>query len=151
MTSDNPRSEAPDAIIDAVMSGVGSDSQVLRESDRRAAIALAIASARAGDVVVLAGKGHESTQTVGELVIPLDDREIAREQLEEYVVLSLMESGGVGFLCALFVDTAMDSLPARSLAWPDRSVKTDRPLISTRPARRPWAGWSSSLPRCSAT
>ncbi len=81
ITSDNPRSEDPDAIIDAVMSGVGPDARVLRESDRRRAIGLAIESASAGDVVVLAGKGHESTQTVGELVIPMDDREIAKELL----------------------------------------------------------------------
>jgi UDP-N-acetylmuramoyl-L-alanyl-D-glutamate--2,6-diaminopimelate ligase len=81
ITSDNPRSEEPDDIIDAVMSGVGPDARVLRESDRRRAIALAIESAAAGDVVVLAGKGHESTQTVGELVIPLDDRVIAKELL----------------------------------------------------------------------
>ncbi len=81
ITSDNPRSEDPDDIIDAVMSGVGPDARVLRESDRRRAIALAIESASAGDVVVLAGKGHESTQTVGELVIPMDDRVIAKELL----------------------------------------------------------------------
>jgi UDP-N-acetylmuramoyl-L-alanyl-D-glutamate--2,6-diaminopimelate ligase len=81
ITSDNPRSEEPDDIIDAVMSGVGPDARVLRESDRRLAIALAIESASAGDVVVIAGKGHESTQTVGELVIPLDDRVIAKELL----------------------------------------------------------------------
>jgi UDP-N-acetylmuramoyl-L-alanyl-D-glutamate--2,6-diaminopimelate ligase len=71
----------PDAIIDAVMSGVGSGAQVVRESDRREAIGQAIGRARAGDVVVIAGKGHESTQTVGDLVIPLDDREIAKELL----------------------------------------------------------------------
>jgi UDP-N-acetylmuramoyl-L-alanyl-D-glutamate--2,6-diaminopimelate ligase len=63
------------------MSGVGPDARVLRESDRRLAIALAIENASAGDVVVVAGKGHESTQTVGELVIPFDDRVIAKELL----------------------------------------------------------------------
>jgi UDP-N-acetylmuramoyl-L-alanyl-D-glutamate--2,6-diaminopimelate ligase len=81
ITSDNPRSEEPDAIIDAVMSGVGPLARVLRVRDRREAIAQAIQSASAGDVVVLAGKGHESTQTVGDLVIPLDDRLIAKELL----------------------------------------------------------------------
>lgn len=81
ITSDNPRSEMPDAIIDAVMSGVGPQAQVVRNSDRREAIALAIESASEGDVVVLAGKGHESTQTVGDQVIPLDDRVIAKELL----------------------------------------------------------------------
>jgi UDP-N-acetylmuramoyl-L-alanyl-D-glutamate--2,6-diaminopimelate ligase len=79
VTSDNPRSETSDAIIDAVMSGCVSDAQVVRESDRRRAIALALESATEGDIVVLAGKGHEATQTTGDLVIPFDDRVVAKE------------------------------------------------------------------------
>jgi UDP-N-acetylmuramoyl-L-alanyl-D-glutamate--2,6-diaminopimelate ligase len=82
VTSDNPRSEAPDAIIDAVMVGVAPGAPVLRERDRRQAIALALDNARAGDVVVIAGKGHESTQTVGELVLPFDDRVVVQELLK---------------------------------------------------------------------
>jgi UDP-N-acetylmuramoyl-L-alanyl-D-glutamate--2,6-diaminopimelate ligase len=81
VTSDNPRSELPDAIIDAVMSGCVSDAQVVRESDRRRAIALALETARAGDVVVIAGKGHEVTQSVGDVNVPFDDRAVARELL----------------------------------------------------------------------
>lgn len=81
VTSDNPRSESPDAIIDAVMSGVVPGASVVREVDRRQAIARAFESARAGDVVVIAGKGHETTQTVGDSVLPFDDREVARELL----------------------------------------------------------------------
>ena len=81
VTSDNPRSEEPDAIIDAVMSGCVSDAQVLRQSDRRRAIALALEKAAPGDVVVIAGKGHEVTQTVGDLIIPFDDRVVAKELL----------------------------------------------------------------------
>ncbi len=81
VTSDNPRSEMPDAIIDAVMSGCVSGAQVVRESDRRRAIALAIESATTGDVVVIAGKGHEATQTRGDQVIPFDDRVVAKELL----------------------------------------------------------------------
>jgi UDP-N-acetylmuramoyl-L-alanyl-D-glutamate--2,6-diaminopimelate ligase len=81
VTSDNPRSEAPDAIIDAVMSGCVSDAQVVRESDRRRAIGLALEKASGGDVVVIAGKGHEATQTVGDLVLPFDDRAVAKELL----------------------------------------------------------------------
>jgi UDP-N-acetylmuramoyl-L-alanyl-D-glutamate--2,6-diaminopimelate ligase len=81
VTSDNPRSEKPDAIIDEVMSGVESGAQILRENDRRRAIALAIDKAQAGDVVVIAGKGHESTQTVGDRVVPFDDRVVAKELL----------------------------------------------------------------------
>ena len=82
VTSDNPRSEPPDAIIDAVMSGVTPGAEVVRESDRRRAVALALDGATAGDVVILAGKGHESTQTVGDLVLPFDDRELAKELLK---------------------------------------------------------------------
>jgi UDP-N-acetylmuramoyl-L-alanyl-D-glutamate--2,6-diaminopimelate ligase len=82
VTSDNPRSEAPDAIIDAVLVGVAPGAQVVRDADRRSAIAQALANARAGDVVVIAGKGHESTQTVGDLVIAFDDRVVAQELLK---------------------------------------------------------------------
>ena len=81
VTSDNPRSERPDAIIDAVMSGVGSQAEVLREADRRGAITLALDLARSGDVVVIAGKGHETTQTIGDRVLPFDDRVVARQLL----------------------------------------------------------------------
>ena len=81
VTSDNPRSEMPDAIIDAVMSGCVSGAQVVRESDRGRAIVLAMESATAGDVVVIAGKGHEATLTTGDQVIPFDDRVVAKELL----------------------------------------------------------------------
>lgn len=81
VTSDNPRSEVPDDIIDAVMSGCVSEAQVVREGDRRRAIEVALEKATAGDVVVIAGKGHEVTQTVGDLVIPFDDRAVAKELL----------------------------------------------------------------------
>jgi UDP-N-acetylmuramoyl-L-alanyl-D-glutamate--2,6-diaminopimelate ligase len=85
ITSDNPRSEDPDAIIAAVRSGIVSPSRarVLIEPDRRRAIGLAIAEAEPGDVVVVAGKGHESTQTIGDQVRPFDDRVVARELLED--------------------------------------------------------------------
>jgi len=82
VTSDNPRSEGPDAIIDAVMSGVVPGTLVEREVDRRRAIARAFESATSGDVVVLAGKGHEATLTVGEFVLPFDDRVVAMELLK---------------------------------------------------------------------
>ncbi|MGC1420204.1 MAG: UDP-N-acetylmuramoyl-L-alanyl-D-glutamate--2,6-diaminopimelate ligase [Acidimicrobiales bacterium] len=81
VTSDNPRSEDPDAIIDAIMTGIVPGAMVLREKDRRAAIALAFENARRGDVIVLAGKGHESTQIIGDLVTPFDDRAVALEFL----------------------------------------------------------------------
>jgi UDP-N-acetylmuramoyl-L-alanyl-D-glutamate--2,6-diaminopimelate ligase len=81
VTSDNPRSESPESIIDAVMSGVASDAVVVREVDRRTAIMRALDEAAPGDIVVIAGKGHETTQTIGELVVPFDDRVVARELL----------------------------------------------------------------------
>ena len=81
VTSDNPRSERPDAIIDEVMSGVETEAEVLREADRRGAITLALDLARSGDVVVIAGKGHETTQTMGDRVLPFDDRVVAKELL----------------------------------------------------------------------
>jgi UDP-N-acetylmuramoyl-L-alanyl-D-glutamate--2,6-diaminopimelate ligase len=86
VTSDNPRSEDPAAIIGAVLSGVHPDhrARVVVEPDRAAAIALAIDGARPGDVVVVAGKGHETTQTIGERVLPFDDREVVRRLLERH-------------------------------------------------------------------
>ncbi|MGA2294361.1 MAG: UDP-N-acetylmuramoyl-L-alanyl-D-glutamate--2,6-diaminopimelate ligase [Acidimicrobiales bacterium] len=81
VTSDNPRSEDPDTIIDAIITGIAPGTTVLRETDRRAAIALAFENARRGDVIVLAGKGHESTQIIGDQVTPFDDRTVALEHL----------------------------------------------------------------------
>ncbi|HEX6844930.1 MAG TPA: UDP-N-acetylmuramoyl-L-alanyl-D-glutamate--2,6-diaminopimelate ligase [Actinomycetota bacterium] len=79
VTSDNPRSEEPLAIIQDVLQGAGLDVEI--DPDRRGAIARAISLARPGDVVVIAGKGHEQGQDVGGVVSPFDDREVARETL----------------------------------------------------------------------
>ncbi len=83
VTSDNPRDEDPKQIIDAIIDGIAlvGGPQLIRESDRRVAIASAIATAQAGDVVVIAGKGHESTQTIGNTAVPFDDRAVVREVL----------------------------------------------------------------------
>jgi UDP-N-acetylmuramoyl-L-alanyl-D-glutamate--2,6-diaminopimelate ligase len=81
VTSDNPRSESPETIIDAIMSGVLGGAHVVRDADRRSAIARALNDAAPGDVVVVAGKGHETTQTIGDVVVPFDDRVVARELL----------------------------------------------------------------------
>lgn len=81
VTSDNPRSEPPEEIIDAVMSGVAPNALTYRQSDRRLAIAQALELAQPGDVVVVAGKGHETTQTIGDLVVAFDDRVVAQELL----------------------------------------------------------------------
>jgi UDP-N-acetylmuramoyl-L-alanyl-D-glutamate--2,6-diaminopimelate ligase len=78
VTSDNPRSEEPTAIIAEILEGAG-DAEV--EPDRREAIALAVAAADEGDVVVIAGKGHEQGQQFADRTIPFDDREVAREAL----------------------------------------------------------------------
>jgi UDP-N-acetylmuramoyl-L-alanyl-D-glutamate--2,6-diaminopimelate ligase len=82
VTSDNPRSEDPRAIIDEILPGTaGSSATVEVEPDRAKAIALAMTKARAGDIVVIAGKGHEKTQTIGKQVLPFDDVAVAREAL----------------------------------------------------------------------
>jgi UDP-N-acetylmuramoyl-L-alanyl-D-glutamate--2,6-diaminopimelate ligase len=78
VTSDNPRSEEPDAIIAEILEGAG-DAEV--EPDRREAIARAVGAAGEGDVVVIAGKGHEQGQQFADHTIPFDDREVAREAL----------------------------------------------------------------------
>jgi UDP-N-acetylmuramoyl-L-alanyl-D-glutamate--2,6-diaminopimelate ligase len=79
LTSDNPRSEDPLAIIDEVLVGVTGEIEV--EPDRAAAIARAVAEAADGDVVLIAGKGHEQGQEFADRTIPFDDREVAREAL----------------------------------------------------------------------
>lgn len=81
VTSDNPRNEPPEAIIEEILQGVPPGASVMVEPDRRQAIALAIAQAQPGDMVVIAGKGHETVQIVGEQRIPFDDRQVAREIL----------------------------------------------------------------------
>ncbi len=83
LTSDNPRSEAPDAIAADVLRGVrDAGGDVVVELDRRAAIRVAFELAHPGDVVVIAGKGHETGQTAAGRTIPFDDRQVAREELE---------------------------------------------------------------------
>jgi len=77
VTSDNPRSEDPEAIIAEIMDGIPMES----EPDRRAAIERAVGVARAGDVVVIAGKGHEQGQQFADRTLPFDDRTAAREAL----------------------------------------------------------------------
>ncbi len=76
LTSDNPRSEDPGAIVSDILPGVGHRPHRV-EPDRRAAFALAFALAEPGDVVLLAGKGHEATQTLGDVATPFDDAEVA--------------------------------------------------------------------------
>jgi UDP-N-acetylmuramoyl-L-alanyl-D-glutamate--2,6-diaminopimelate ligase len=83
ITSDNPRTEDPDTIIDEVAAGVPAElrGKVVIEADRRAAIRLAVREAEAGDTVVIAGKGHEQGQLIGDRKIPFDDRAVAEEEI----------------------------------------------------------------------
>ena len=83
ITSDNPRSEDPDAIIEAIRSGMAADADVHVEPDRAAAIRVAISAAEPGDVVLIAGKGHEVTQVIRGETAPFDDRVEAHRALDE--------------------------------------------------------------------
>jgi UDP-N-acetylmuramoyl-L-alanyl-D-glutamate--2,6-diaminopimelate ligase len=82
VTSDNPRSEDPAAIVAEVAAGAAGARELEVEVDRRAAIALALGRAAPGDTVVIAGKGHEQGQEFeAGRKIPFDDRDVAREEL----------------------------------------------------------------------
>jgi UDP-N-acetylmuramoyl-L-alanyl-D-glutamate--2,6-diaminopimelate ligase len=101
VTSDNPRSEDPEAIIAEILTGI--DRPVEHDSDRRASIFAAVAQARDGDVVVIAGKGHEQGQEfAGGETIPFDDASVAREALSEALAgnraSSRVQSGSAGTL-----------------------------------------------------
>jgi UDP-N-acetylmuramoyl-L-alanyl-D-glutamate--2,6-diaminopimelate ligase len=82
VTSDNPRSEDPLAIIAEIEAGArkGKGAYVV-EPDRRAAIRLALSQAQAGDVIVIAGKGHEAYQEFADRTVPFDDRAVAEEEI----------------------------------------------------------------------
>jgi UDP-N-acetylmuramoyl-L-alanyl-D-glutamate--2,6-diaminopimelate ligase len=86
LTSDNPRSEEPEQILAAMLDGAmevapEQRAEVIVELDRRTAIQIAVSQARPGDVVVVAGKGHEQGQEVGGVVHPFDDRAVLRAEL----------------------------------------------------------------------
>jgi UDP-N-acetylmuramoyl-L-alanyl-D-glutamate--2,6-diaminopimelate ligase len=80
ITSDNPRSEDPERIIDAVAAGMRGEAQ--REPDRRRAIESAVREAAAEDVVLIAGKGHESYQEIAGRRLPFSDQAVAREAMK---------------------------------------------------------------------
>ena len=81
VTSDNPRSESPEAIIDDIL--LGCDNSPIVEADRAAAIALAIAEAKVGDTVLIAGKGHETYQEIDGVRLPFNDAERAAQHLQQ--------------------------------------------------------------------
>ena len=84
VTSDNPRREDPAGIIDQILAGVGEPhrARVTSQVDRRHAIEEAIGEACAGDIVLIAGKGHEAEQDLGDRTIPFEDRAVAIEVLQ---------------------------------------------------------------------
>ncbi|AFV00686.1 UDP-N-acetylmuramoyl-L-alanyl-D-glutamate--2,6-diaminopimelate ligase [Simiduia agarivorans] len=81
VTSDNPRTENPELIIQDVMAGFNEPDRVIQQVDRKAAIATAVAQAQAGDWVLVAGKGHEDYQIIGTRKLPFSDQEEARKAL----------------------------------------------------------------------
>jgi len=87
LTSDNPRSEDPMAILETMAAGAteavaaGAPAEIVIEPDRRRAIGEAVARARPGDVLVVAGKGHETTQELRDATVPFDDREVVASLL----------------------------------------------------------------------
>lgn len=82
VTSDNPRTEDPFDIVREVESGLVDGARSKTIVDRREAVAFAVSQAEPGDVVVIAGKGHENYQIIGKTKHPMDDRELAREALK---------------------------------------------------------------------
>jgi UDP-N-acetylmuramoyl-L-alanyl-D-glutamate--2,6-diaminopimelate ligase len=81
VTSDNPRSEPNELIAEQILAGLERPGDALVEHDRRRAMALALADAEPGDLVLILGKGHEQGQDAGGVVEPFDDRSVAQELL----------------------------------------------------------------------
>jgi UDP-N-acetylmuramoyl-L-alanyl-D-glutamate--2,6-diaminopimelate ligase len=81
LTDDNPRDEDPMQILDAIRAGMGRPEQALVVPKRSEAIGMALDRARPGDAVLIAGKGHESGQTMGAVTLPFSDRAAALEAL----------------------------------------------------------------------
>jgi UDP-N-acetylmuramoyl-L-alanyl-D-glutamate--2,6-diaminopimelate ligase len=83
VTDDNPRSEEPSTIRAAVLAGCAGPAEVHEIGDRREAIRFALAGAGTGDIVLVAGKGHETGQEIAGVVHPFDDRTVVREELDQ--------------------------------------------------------------------
>jgi UDP-N-acetylmuramoyl-L-alanyl-D-glutamate--2,6-diaminopimelate ligase len=83
-TNDNPRSEDPEAILAAMAAGATGGAEVIVRADRREAIDLAVGRAGVGDVVVVAGKGHEQGQEYADRTVAFDDRVVVREALHAH-------------------------------------------------------------------
>jgi len=85
VTSDNPRSEPPAQIIDQILGGIPASVSAIREPDRQMAISVALSRAQTGDLVLIAGKGHETTQTIGDTVVDFDDVSIVGAELKSLI------------------------------------------------------------------
>jgi UDP-N-acetylmuramoyl-L-alanyl-D-glutamate--2,6-diaminopimelate ligase len=84
VTSDNPRTEDPEAIIDDIKPGLDTSKVIVMQPDRRKAIGAALLLCRKDDLLVVAGKGHEDYQILGKKKIHFDDREVIEEFLQEH-------------------------------------------------------------------
>lgn len=83
LTNDNPRTEAPEQIVDNILEGIKEKSNVTIKYDRSDAITNTFLNANKNDVILIAGKGHETTQQIGESLLPFSDRELARRLTED--------------------------------------------------------------------
>jgi len=120
LTSDNPRSEDPKAIIDEVLGGIDSgrdNPRVLVEPDRRSAIRRALNAAKPGDIVVIAGKGHETYQEIAGQRLPFDDASEAREALA-----TNFSSDPSTWVASIMMETAPSPVPSRQPSSQDSSA-----------------------------
>jgi len=84
LTNDNPRDESPDQIFENILEGIQNKSKVIIKEDRSDALISTFLEAKKGDVILLAGKGHEITQQLGSIMIPFSDRELAKRLTEKH-------------------------------------------------------------------
>ncbi len=152
VTADNSRHEATEAIIEAVTQGFDRThprraAELIIEPDRRRAIAAALTGARSGDVVLLAGKGHETTQVLGDEVLPFDDRVVAAEELARprwSAVIRLLVAAGVALTVSLIGTLLLIGwLERRHIGQP---IREDGPEGHITKAGTPDHGWHRHRP-----
>ena len=165
LTSDNPRSEDPAAIIEAVSTGSSADAarppSCVVEPDRRAPSPWRWRAAGPGDVVVIAGKGHETTQTIGDVVLPFDDREVARAgraaracaptRREPRVIRLLIAAGDRRSPCRWSAPGCLIELAAPAPASASRSARTARRATITKAGTPTMGGIAIVVGASSAT